>query len=207
ADRQGRQPGGADADRRREESRGQPEGARAGRRGGARHPRALRGRPRHPAGGARRAGCAHARPLQRRERARGVPGRAGHVAPRHRPGPLTGTTLREEVVMKRPLGPAAVLAITAALGLGPAWAAETIVRVWREENKPQKVEIKVSDDGQLDQWNRRHRAHVEFSDSGLAFYIGSKEGKVKFEKPGTYEYTVRISGVKSHAHVGTIVVK
>ena len=108
--------------------------------------------------------------------------------------------------MKRLLGGVVVLAITAGLGLGSAWAAETKVRVSREENKPQKVEIKVGDEVS---WinGTGGTAHVEFSDSGLAFYIGSKEGKVKFEKPGTYQYTVHISGVKSHAHVGTIVVK
>jgi plastocyanin len=108
--------------------------------------------------------------------------------------------------MKRLVGIAALLAITTALGFGPAGAAETKVRVSREENKPQKVEIKVGDEVS---WvnGTGGMAHVEFADTGLAFYIGGKEGKVKFEKAGTYEYTVHISGVKSHAHTGTIVVK
>jgi plastocyanin len=106
--------------------------------------------------------------------------------------------------MKRLLGIAVVLALIA--GLGPAGAAETTVRVSREENKPQKVEIKVGDEVS---WVNATggTAHVEFADTGLAFYVGGKEGKVKFEKAGTYEYTVHISGVKSHAHTGTIVVK
>jgi len=30
---------------------------------------------------------------------------------------------------------------------------------------------------------------------------------VKFDKPGTYEYTVHITGTKVHAHRGTVVVK
>jgi hypothetical protein len=41
---------------------------------------------------------------------------------------------------------------------------------------------------------------------GIKFYIG-KEGRVTFDKPGTYEYTVHVSGVKGHAHTGTVVVK
>jgi len=41
---------------------------------------------------------------------------------------------------------------------------------------------------------------------GYKFYLG-KEGRVKFEKPGTYEYSVHISGTKTHAHTGSVVVK
>ena len=55
------------------------------------------------------------------------------------------------------------------------------VRVSREENKPQKVEIKVGDEVS---WvnGTGGTAHVEFADAGLAFYIG-KQGKVKFVRP------------------------
>jgi plastocyanin len=109
--------------------------------------------------------------------------------------------------MKRLLGSVVVvLTVVAGLGFGPAWAAETKVRVSREENKPRTIEVKVGDEVS---WvnGTGGTAHVEFAHTGLAFYIGSKEGTVKFEKPGTYEYTVHIAGVKSHAHMGTIVVK
>lgn len=42
----------------------------------------------------------------------------------------------------------------------------------------------------------------------MAFYVGGKGGgRVRCDKPGTYEYDVHISGVKSHAHKGTVVVK
>jgi hypothetical protein len=40
------------------------------------------------------------------------------------------------------------------------------------------------------------------------FYIGGKGGgRVKFERPGTYEYTVHVSAAKAHAHTGSVVVK
>jgi hypothetical protein len=55
--------------------------------------------------------------------------------------------------------------------------------------------------------NNSHAASLRrrFPDP-LIFYIG-KEGRIKFDKPGTYDYTVHISGVKAHAHTGTVVVK
>ena len=92
-----------------------------------------------------------------------------------------------------------------ALGAGGAWA-QAKVTVTREESKPQKVEVKV---GEEVRWvnGSGGTAHVAFAGaSGISFYIG-KEGRVKFDKPGTYDYTVHISGVKAHAHTGTIVVK
>jgi len=107
--------------------------------------------------------------------------------------------------MKRLLGTTVVLAITLMLGLGAAWA-QAKVTVSREESKPQKVEVKV---GEEVRWvnGSGGTAHVAFAGAdGISFYIG-KEGRVKFDKPGTYEYTVHISGVKGHAHTGTIVVK
>jgi hypothetical protein len=39
------------------------------------------------------------------------------------------------------------------------------------------------------------------------FYVGKDAGRVKFIKPGTYEYTVHVSATKAHAHRGTVVVK
>lgn len=103
------------------------------------------------------------------------------------------------------LGTTIGLAVVLVLGLGAAWA-EAKVTVSREESKPQKVEVKVGDEVR---WVNATggTAHVAFAGAeGISFYIG-KEGRVKFDKPGTYDYTVHISGVKAHAHTGTVVVK
>ena len=52
-------------------------------------------------------------------------------------------------------------------------------------------------------------AHIAFiGNEAVQFYVGGKGGgRVRFEKPGTYEYVVHISGVKAHGHRGTVVVK
>jgi len=91
-----------------------------------------------------------------------------------------------------------------ALGVGGAWA-QAKITVTREESKPQKVEVKV---GQEVRWvnGSGGTAHIAFGEGAPQFYLG-KEGRVKFDKPGTYDYTVHISGTKAHAHTGTIVVK
>jgi len=84
--------------------------------------------------------------------------------------------------------------MTLVLGPGAAWA-QAKVTVSREESKPQKVEVKV---GEEVRWFNATggTAHVAFARAdGISFYIG-KEGRVKFDKPGTYEYTVHISGSK-----------
>jgi plastocyanin len=96
---------------------------------------------------------------------------------------------------------ATVLALVA----GAAWA-ETRITVTREESKPQKVEVKA---GEEVRWVNASggMAHISFGgNDAIRFYLGN-EGRVKFDKPGTYDYTVHISGTKAHAHTGTIVVK
>ena len=97
------------------------------------------------------------------------------------------------------------LAMTLMLGPGAAWA-QAKVTITREESKPQKVEVKA---GQEVRWvnGSGGTAHVVFAGAdGIKFYLG-KEGRVTFDKPGTYDYTVHISGVKAHAHTGTVIVK
>ena len=108
-------------------------------------------------------------------------------------------------MIRRLLATTIVFAMTLLLGLGAAWA-QAKVTVSREESKPQKVEVKV---GEEVRWFNATggTAHVVFAGAdGIKFYIG-KEGRVQFDKPGTYEYTVHIAGVKAHAHTGTVVVK
>jgi plastocyanin len=97
------------------------------------------------------------------------------------------------------------VAMALALSAGAAWA-EAKITVTREESKPQSVEVKV---GEEVRWMNASggTAHIWFAGSdGYRFYLG-KEGRVTFDKPGTYKYTVHISGVKAHAHTGTVVVK
>ena len=100
---------------------------------------------------------------------------------------------------------AVMVVITLAVALGTAWAAEKVT-VTREASKPQKVEVKV---GEEVRWVNATggNAHVEFAGTpGVSFFIG-KEGRIRFDKPGTYEYTVHVTGVKAHAHTGTVLVK
>jgi plastocyanin len=107
--------------------------------------------------------------------------------------------------MKALVGTIMMLGMTLAFGLGAAWA-EAKITVSREESKPQRVEIKA---GEAIRWVNATggTAHVVFAGAdGMKFYIG-KEGRIAFDKPETYDYTVHITGVKPHAHTGTIVVK
>ena len=91
--------------------------------------------------------------------------------------------------------------------VGPA-AADGKVVVTREENKPAKVEIKA---GEAVTWSNASggTAHVAFAgNDAVQFPVGGKEGsRIRFEKPGTYDYVVHVSGVKAHAHRGTVIVK
>ena len=96
--------------------------------------------------------------------------------------------------------------LTGALGVGGAWA-EGKVTITREESKPKAVkagdEVRfINSSGQT--------AHVWFAgNDAVRFYVPSGSGgaKVKFDKPGTYEYTVHVSAGKVHSHTGTVVVK
>jgi plastocyanin len=95
-----------------------------------------------------------------------------------------------------------------AFGVGGAWA-EGKVRITREENKPKDVEIKAGDEVRFIN-SSGQTAHVWFAgNDAVRFYVPSGSGgaKVKFDKPGTYEYTVHVTAGKSHSHTGTVVVK
>jgi len=97
-------------------------------------------------------------------------------------------------------------AATLAIGADAGWA-QTKVTVTREESKPQKVEIKAGEEVQFIN-NSGGIAHVMFGgNDAIKFYLRKGTSKVKFEKAGTYEYTVHVSGTKVHAHTGSVVVK
>lgn len=103
---------------------------------------------------------------------------------------------------------AAAVMLTAAVGVGAAWA-EGKVSITREENKPKDVEIKTGEEVRFIN-SSGQTAHVWFAgNDAVRFYVpaGSSGSKVKFDKPGTYEYTVHVTGGKVHSHTGTVVVK
>jgi len=90
---------------------------------------------------------------------------------------------------------------------GPAWAGAT-VKVTREENKPDPAEVKVGEEIAFINATGGGHAHLSFEgNDAVQFNVGHGGSQIKFEKPGTYRYTVHISGVKAHAHTGTVVVK
>lgn len=101
-----------------------------------------------------------------------------------------------------------LLGVAAAVGVGveTAWA-QAKVSITREESKPKTVEIKVGQEVQFIN-NTGGAAHVMFGgNDAMMFYVGKADSRIKFEKPGTYEYTVHVSAVKGHAHTGSVVVK
>ena len=101
---------------------------------------------------------------------------------------------------------ARVVVLALALGAGEAWAGAKVT-VTREESKPQTVEIKAGEEVWFVNASGG-TAHVSFAgNDAIQFYVGKGDSKVKFEKPGTYSYTVHVSGVKAHAHTGAVVVK
>jgi plastocyanin len=99
-----------------------------------------------------------------------------------------------------------VVMVTFALGVDGAWA-EAKVTVTREENKPQTVEIQSGEEVRFINASGS-TVHVWFAgNDAIRFYVGRAGSTVKFEKPGTYEYTVHVTGSKVHSHTGTVVVK
>ena len=95
---------------------------------------------------------------------------------------------------------------TVGVGVEGVWA-QAKVHITREESKPNRVEIKPG--GTV--WfinNTGGTAHVMFAgNDAYMFYVGKSESRIKFEKSGTYEYTVHVSATKGHAHTGSVIVK
>src|SRR5262245_39534310 len=113
-----------------------------------------------------------------------------------------------EAAMKKLVAVLAGSVFTLALAVGGAWA-EGKVRITREESRPKEVTIKAGEEVRFINASGQ-TAHVWFAgNDAVRFYVPSGSGgaMVKFDKPGTYEYTVHISAGKGHAHTGTVVVK
>jgi plastocyanin len=101
-----------------------------------------------------------------------------------------------------------VLAVAATVAVGVDGAlAQAKVTVTREENKPKSVEVKAGEEVQFINQSGGI-AHVWFAgNDAVKFYVGASASRIKFEKPGTYEYTVHVTGTKVHSHTGSVVVK
>jgi plastocyanin len=90
---------------------------------------------------------------------------------------------------------------------GSAWAGAT-VKVTREDNRPDPVEVKVGEEVAFVNATGGGHAHVSFEgNDAVEFKVGQSGSQIKFDKSGTYRYTVHISGIKAHSHTGTVVVK
>lgn len=107
--------------------------------------------------------------------------------------------------MRRRWMTGAVVGALTLVVVGGAWAAEKVT-VTREVNKPAKVSIKAGDEVY---WvnGTGGTAHITFGKNAPQFYLGKGDNRIKFTEPGTYEYTVHVSGVKGHGHTGTVEVK
>src|SRR5262245_52546272 len=103
---------------------------------------------------------------------------------------------------------ASMCLLTIAPRVGIAWAEGKVI-ITREENKPKDVEIKAGDSVRFIN-SSGQTAHVWFAgNDAIRFYVpgGGSGSTVQFGKPGTYEYTVHVTGGKIHSHVGSVVVK
>lgn len=114
--------------------------------------------------------------------------------------------------MRRGIGAGiGAVALAFVLSASSTWALAKVT-ITRERNEPASLEVKA---GEEVEWVNASggTAHVWFGgNDAIRVYIGGKgrgkEGsRVKFDKPGTYEYTVHVTGIKAHQHTGTIVVK
>src|SRR5262249_9256123 len=131
--------------------------------------------------------------------------------PGDEPGPMTRATSSQPGEESRMRG--RVRAMVAGVGImlvtaSGAWA-EGKVTITREESKPKDVEIKAGDEVRFIN-SAGQTVHVWFAgNDAVRFYVppGSGGAKVKFDKPGTYEYTVHVTAGKTHAHTGSVVVK
>jgi plastocyanin len=104
------------------------------------------------------------------------------------------------------LGVLLAAAVVVSAGVETAWA-QAKVSITREESKPKAVEVKAGETVQFIN-NTGGIAHVMFAgNDAYMFYVGKSDSRIKFEKPGTYEYTVHVSATKVHAHTGSVVVK
>jgi plastocyanin len=112
-----------------------------------------------------------------------------------------------EVAMRRVMRMlAVVVALTLGLGVGEVWAIAKVT-VAREGSKPKTIEIRAGEAVQFINASGS-TAHLWFGDNDtIRFYVEKAGSTIRFEKPGTYDYTVYVTAAKVHSHTGRIIVK
>lgn len=101
---------------------------------------------------------------------------------------------------------AGVVVLTLGLGVGGVWAI-TKITVARDGSKPRTLEIRAGEAVQFVNTSGS-TAHIWFGNNdAVRFYVEKAGSTIKFERPGTYEYTVHVTADKAHFHTGKIVVK
>lgn len=99
---------------------------------------------------------------------------------------------------------AGVVALAAA-GAPRAWAASTVV-LGRVDSTPRKLVIKPGDDVRFIN-GTGGRAELWFGGrNGLRLFVEPGGTLVKFDRAGTYDYSVDVSGTKASAHNGEVIV-
>jgi plastocyanin len=94
------------------------------------------------------------------------------------------------------------------VGAGAGGASEMAqVTVARQESKPRTLEISTGKAVRFVNVSGR-TAHIWFGENdAVLVYIEKAGSTIKFEKPGTYNYTVRVTAGEVRSHTGTIIVK
>lgn len=101
---------------------------------------------------------------------------------------------------------AGVVILTFGLGAGGVWAIAKVT-VTREASKPKTIEIRAGEAVQFINTSGS-TAHLWFGENdAIRVYVEKVGSTIKFERPGTYDYTVHVTAGKVHSHTGKIVVK
>ena len=101
---------------------------------------------------------------------------------------------------------AIVVVLTLGLGVGGVWAIVKVT-VGRDASKPQTIEIGAGDAVQFINASGS-TAHLWFGENdAIRVYVEKTGSTIKFERPGSYEYTVHVRAGNVHSHTGKIVVK
>ena len=101
---------------------------------------------------------------------------------------------------------AGVVMLTFGLGVGGVWAIAKVTLA-QEGSRPRTLEIRAGEAVQFINASG-NTAHLWFGENdAIRFYVERTGSTIKFERPGTYDYTVHVTAAKVHAHTGRIVVK
>jgi plastocyanin len=101
---------------------------------------------------------------------------------------------------------AGVVVLTFGLGVGGVWAIVQVT-VAREESRPKTIEIRAGEAVQFINASGS-TAHLWFGENdAIRVYVEKTGSTFKFERQGTYDYTVHVTAGKVYSHTGKIVVR